>query len=156
LKARPFSLCGLLLGACGSLGLGPPPERWIDARFAAAPSEELWTVIRTSLRKADFPRVEVDHVEGTAETGWYVSAHPFARQGFRERAHVRLAPEEEGAVRVSVRIERERNTSVRNPLDLEEAEWKRVEDSVERAQFVLYQIASLLKPDPSRRPPGSG
>ena len=138
-------LAPLALGGCAALGIGGPPERWIDARLPAAPREELWTVVRASLHKAEFPRVEVNPVEGIATTGWFVSGHPFARQTFRERAHVRLETEEEGVVPISLRVERERNTTVRSPLDLEKAKWKRIEDSVERAQFVLYQIGALLK-----------
>ncbi|MCI0588471.1 MAG: hypothetical protein L0323_16700 [Planctomycetes bacterium] len=133
------------LAGCRVLGLAGPPPRWQDVAVRGVGVDDLWTVVTTTLNQHDFHRLEVDRAAGTGKTGWDVSLHPYSGGGWRERAHVRVEGMGERRWKLGVRIERERNETLKHPLEETEAEWEPDEDNIERARVVASRIVSALR-----------
>ncbi|HKB16064.1 MAG TPA: hypothetical protein VKF62_08355 [Planctomycetota bacterium] len=133
------------LAGCRALGLEGPPPRWQEVGVAGVGVDDLWTVVSTSLNQHDFRRLEIDRAAGTGKTGWDVSLHPYGGGGWRERAHVRVEPMGERRWKVGIRVERERNESLKHPLEEKEAEWEPEEDNIERARVVAHRIVTALR-----------
>ncbi|HET6204986.1 MAG TPA: hypothetical protein VFI25_19515 [Planctomycetota bacterium] len=143
----PFFLGALALGAlagCRALGLSGPEERWQEVTVNGVGVDDLWTVVTTSLNQSGFRRLEIDRAGGSGSSGWDVSLHPYSGGGWRERAHVRVEPAGERKWKVGVRVEREKNETVRKTLEETEAEWDSEPDNLERARIVARRIVAAL------------
>lgn len=137
----------LPLAACSSTEGGNKwgDGTWVEAQLAAASDRVLWQVTLLSLEKAGFaPGTEMDPVELEARTSWRMSLAPFKGDGFREQAIVRYERLGEGRYDVGVRVRRERNDAMDNPLDAARAEWVEEPDNIERARIVLQFLRSFL------------
>ena len=139
----------LALAGCKALGFGGEEERWESARVEGIGADDLWTLVGTSVARDGFRRLEVDREKGTGTSAWLVSLYPYSGGGWRERAHVRLEPAGERAWKIGVRIEREKNETVRRPLVEAEAEWEPDADDAERARIVARRIGAALGAAPS-------
>jgi hypothetical protein len=122
---------------------------WSEATLAAASDRVLWQVTLLSLEKAGFaPGTKMDPVELEARSAWRMSLAPFKGDGFREQAIVRYARLGQGRYDVGVRVRRERNDALDNPLDPARAKWVEEGDNVERARIVLQFVRSFLGEEP--------
>jgi hypothetical protein len=118
---------------------------WAESSLAAASDRVLWQVTLLSLEKAGFaPGTEMDPVELEARSSWRMSLAPFKGDGFREQAIVRYERLGGGRYEVGVRVRRERNDAMDNPLDAARAEWVEEPDNLERARIVLQFVRSFL------------
>lgn len=138
-----FALCLLPLLACASTKedvRGP-----VSTEVTAASDRILWMVTLMALEKTGFPPGSGhDPASMVATSGWFMSLAPFKGDGFREQAVVELERLEGKRYLVDVRVKRERNDSLTNPLDPTVADWKREGDNLERARLVLQHIQSVL------------
>ena len=134
---------GALTG-CRAIGLSGPEERWQDVRITGVGVDDLWTVVTTSLNQSGFRRVDIDRAAGSGTTGWDVSLYPYTGGGWRERAHVRVEPAGERAWKLGVRVEREKNETVKRTLDEKEAKWEPEADDEERARIVARRVVAAL------------
>lgn len=122
-----------------------PEEPWPN-RELAAPSENIaWTVCGMALTKSGFPLgTGADPSKLTMVSGWKTQLAPFRGDGFRERAHLKLAPTTAGRWRVEVRVERENNMDIKRPMDPSYAQWKPAPDNVDAAELVLERVRAFL------------
>lgn len=122
------------------------PEAPWAGRELAAPSENIaWTVCTMALAKSGFPvGTGADPSTLTIVSGWKTQLAPFRGDGFRERAHLKLAPTTAGQWRVEVRVEREDNMDIKRPMDPSYAEWKPAPDNAEAAELILERVRAFL------------
>jgi len=142
-----------LLGACSSTG--EPDPRWQAVELEAPSDRFLWNIGVRACDKLDFPvPASLDRSTMIIETGWKNSLAPFSRQGTREKAELRFAPQERGVWTLEARVKRQRNMSIVNPLDERYADWEWTEDNVALAQLLVQHVRSFLSPeiDPVDRP----
>jgi len=140
-----LALVGLAAPAgCRALGLGGPEPRWQEIRVSGVGLDDLWTVVATSLLQKDFHRLEIDRRAGIGTTGWDVSLYPYRGGGWRERAHVLVETAGERTWKVGVRVEKERNDTMKHPMDESQADWEPEEDDAERARVVALRIRAAL------------
>lgn len=151
--ALPLSLAaataGCKSGSTSESGHDWGDGEWTEASLTAASDRVLWQVTLLSLEKAGFaPGTEMDPVELVARSTWNLSLAPFKGDGFREQAIVRYVRLGEGRYDMAVRVRRERNDAMDNPLDAARAKWVEEPDNVERARIVLQFVRSFLGEEP--------
>jgi hypothetical protein len=101
-----------------------------------------------ALEKSGFPPgTDLNPGDMVAISGWMMSLAPFKGDGYREQATVWLERLEGHQYQVDVRVVRERNESLTNPLDPTVAKWKTDADNLQRARLVLQHIQSELGTD---------
>jgi len=139
-------LAPLALALSAALGcVIEPPAQWSTGTVTASSERVLWQVTVLALEKTDFPvGSRMDPATLTAISGWRISLAPFKGKGFREQCEVHFTPKSPREYDVQVRVRREKNQDIVQPLDLTYAEWEPDEDDVERAGVVLQYIKSLL------------
>lgn len=117
---------------------------WSDAEVETSSETVIYEVVHMSLQKAGYPvGIGADRAERRIETGWYLSEAPFKGDGYRQKAIVEYEPSGARSFRVSVRVRRETNESLR-PLDPRYAEWTEAEDNVGESQRILQYVRSFL------------
>ena len=122
-----------------------PPAQWATGTVTASSERVLWQVTVLALEKTEFPvGSRMDPATLTAVSGWRISLAPFKGKGFREQCEVQYTAKAPREYDVQVRVRREKNQDIVQPLDLTYAEWEADEDDVERAGVVLQYIKSLL------------
>jgi hypothetical protein len=137
-----------LAGGCQSGGEHPP--QWKSAELAPPSESVLWAVAGQELQRIGFPvGSDADPASLVIRTGWRTQLAPFRGKGHRERAEARIveleAEKGSGArYRVEIRVERENNMDVVDPIDPTRAKWEEAPDDVETAQVVLHRIRSRL------------
>jgi hypothetical protein len=142
LRATVLALA-LGLSACQTGGEHPP--QWKSAELAPPSESVLWAVAGQELQRMDFPvGSDADPSQMVMLTGWRTQLAPFRGKGYRQRAEVRFEKSAGGRYKVDVRVERETNMDVVDPLDLTRAKWEPAEDDVEVAHIVLQRIRARL------------
>jgi hypothetical protein len=122
-----------------------PPAQWSTGTVTASSERVLWQVTVLALEKTEFPvGSRMDPATLTAISGWRISLAPFKGKGFREQCEVHYTAKGPREYDVQVRVRREKNQDIVQPLDLTYAEWEPDEDDVERAGVVMQYIKSLL------------
>lgn len=144
------SLCLVLAALCAAGCRSAPESKWGDgtwteASLQAASDRVLWQVTVLSLQKAGFAAgTEMDATELEARSAWRMQLAPFKGDGFREQAIVRYERLGQGRYDVGVRVRRERNDAMDDPLDATRAKWVKEPDNVERAKIVMQFLRSYL------------
>lgn len=154
LRASLLALAATFV-ACQSGGEHPPV--WSTAQLAPPSESVLWAVAGQELQRMDFPvGSDADPSRMVMLTGWRVQLAPFRGKGYRQRAEVRFEKVESGGkpadgatsgagrYKVEVRVERENNMDVVDPIDLGHAKWEPAADDVEVAQVLLQRIRARL------------
>jgi len=132
--------CALLQG-CQS----EPTPNYATSTVTASSERVLWQVTILALEKCGFPiGARLDPSTLTATSGWLISLAPFRGKGFRAQCEVHYTPKGPRDYDVQVRVRREKNMDIVQPLDLTYAQWEPDEDDVERAGVVLQYVKSLL------------
>jgi hypothetical protein len=135
-----FSVVATLSG-CAS----EPPAQWATGTVTASSERVLWQVTILALEKTDFPvGARLDPATLTATSGWKYSLAPFRGKGFREQCEVHYTPTGPRDYDVQVRVRREKNMDIVQPLDVTYAQWEADADNPERAGVVLQYVKSLL------------
>jgi len=136
-------LCLSALAGCASTNDGRPGE--YEVEVSAASDRILWMVTILALEKTGFPPgSDLDPSSMTAVSGWKMSLAPFKGDGFREQAIVHMERLEAKRYGIDVRVRRERNDSLTNPLDPSVAKWVGEKDNQDCARLVLQHILSQL------------
>ena len=154
LQASVLALVSLVC-ACQT-GSEHPPE-WKTAELAPPSESVLWAVAGQELQRMDFPvGSDADPAQMVMLTGWRIQLAPFRGKGYRQRAEVRFEKIQAGGksqvaknttpghYRVEIRVERETNMDVVDPLDATRAKWEPAADDVEVAQIVLQRIRARI------------
>lgn len=137
----PLSLAGLLTTGCAS----EPPADWVMSSVTASSERVLWQVTVLALEKTEFPiGARMDPGTLTATSGWKYSLAPFRAKGYREQCEIQYAHKGPREFDVRVRVKREKNMDIVQPLDITYAQWEPDADNAERAGVVLQYIKSLL------------
>lgn len=132
--------CALLQG-CQS----EPTPNYATSTVTASSERVLWQVTILALEKSGFPiGARLDPSTLTATSGWLISLAPFRGKGFRAQCEVHYTPKGPRDYDVQVRVRREKNMDIVQPLDLTYAQWEPDEDDIERAGVVLQYVKSLL------------
>ena len=136
-----LSIACTLLPGCAT----EQPANWANGTVTASSDRVLWQVTILALEKASFPiGARMDPSTLTATSGWFISLAPFRSKGFRAQCEVHYTPKGPREYDVHVRVRRDKNMDIVQPLDLTYAKWEADEDDVERAGVVLQYIKSLL------------
>ena len=144
---RGYRACaGALLVVWALLQTGCASEDWRFKSFDEIGYDLLWQSIIDVLQyKGGYAIAEEKPVEGTIETRWKDSLVPFSRGGYRQRAFVKVDREEGGrSFLVGIRVEKELNVSMNDPLDPEGKDWSRASDDSLEAQILLQHLDTLL------------
>jgi hypothetical protein len=136
-------LCVLgLAGACRS---DDSEGTWSKAEVPAATDRILKQVTLLAFDKVGFPpSAQLAESDLITTSGWKASLAPFKGDGYREQAVVRYTRLSTGHYAVEVRVKRERNDNLRNPLDPGQAVWKPEADDQETAAVLLQHIRSMM------------
>jgi hypothetical protein len=147
MKTTPLWAAGVLLAALALLaplsGCAGTREKgdWASAHVTAGSDRLMWQVTIFALEKEGFPvTTQVDPGALVATTGWRTDLSPFRGQGHRERAEVRSVQTAPGNYEVRVRVERQVNMDIVQPLDLRFAKWEPAADNTEAAAVLLQRI----------------
>lgn len=133
----------LALGACSAFQRKVEPV-WRDVEVKTSSESVIFEVATMSLQKAGYPvGIGADAAAREVVSGWYVSEAPFKGDGYRQKATVRYEPSGPRAFKVSVRVQRETNESLR-PLDPRYAEWTEAPDNVGESDRILQYVRSFL------------
>jgi hypothetical protein len=145
--SRTIVLVAILALACVSSPgcASEQPANYATASVTASSERVLWQVTILALEKTHFPiGARMDPATLTATSGWMTSLAPFRGKGYREQCEVHYTPKGPREYDVQVRVRREKNMDIVQPLDLTYAQWEADDDNVERAGVVLQYIKSLL------------
>ena len=116
---------------------------WSTAQISAGSDRLMWQVTIFALEKEGFPvTTQVDPGALHATTGWRTDLSPFRGQGHRERAEVHSTQIAPGTYEVRVRVEREVNMDIIQPLDLRFAKWESAPDNTDASGVLLQRIQS--------------
>lgn len=145
-------LCVAAFGAasigCKSTDPADKKRGPVATEVNAASDRILWMVTLLALEKSGFPQgSELDPASMVATSGWHMSLAPFKGDGYREQAVVEIDRLGDKRYVVDVRVRRERNDSLTNPLDPTVAKWVGEADNLDRARLVLQHIQSVLGDD---------
>lgn len=122
-------------------------EQWIPQDVPMSSAMRLWEVSRMAMQKNGFPIVHsgFDPKTKVARSGWDKDLHPFKGHGIRERVYFRYKQSERaGMLILGVRIERETNDNLANPLDAASAKWVKAPDNQQRSKIVMQYVSSLM------------
>jgi hypothetical protein len=141
-----LALFALSIACVGFAGCATEPTANYATGSVTASSERvLWQVTILALEKSHFPiGARMDPATLTATSGWFISLAPFRGKGYREQCEVHYTSKAPREYDVQVRVRREKNMDIVQPLDLTYAEWEADEDDAERAGTVLQYVKSLL------------
>jgi hypothetical protein len=147
-----LSLPGLVLGlglafapACAS---SEPAPEWVSGEVTAQDDRLLLDVTALALQKSGFPigtGVSPDAL--TIVSGWQNSLQPFRGKGWRAQCVVQYQKEAPRKYKIDVRVKKEKNDDILQPLNLSYAKWIPDPDDGDRARTVLQHIRSLLDTD---------
>ena len=134
------------LPGCEALSFDDEPDpSWIERELEAPSENVLWQVSLQTLSHFDFPLgggLAPDRL--VASSGWRNTLQPFKDKGFRNRATIEIDPLSATRFNVRVRVERQRNRALANPLDLRYAEWDPQPDDEKEAAILMQHIRSYL------------
>ena len=155
MSARRLHLLALLLapvlaagGTVASCSSGPPKEpepAWQNWAPSIDNEKILWEVTVLALEKLRYPLgTGLDPASMRAESGWDMHLQPFKGKGYRRQAVVQYVRDDEGRYVCQVRVRRQLNQSLINPLDPAYAEWEWTADDLDAAAVLLQHIRSRL------------
>jgi hypothetical protein len=143
--ARLLVLAAALLLSLSAGCATEAPANWVEGQVTASSDRVLWQVTVLALDKTGFPiGARMDPATLTAISGWKFSLAPFRSKGYREQCEVHYTPKGSRQYDVHVRVRREKNMDIVQPLDVTYAQWEADDDNAERAGTVLQYIKSLL------------
>jgi len=140
-----------LTSACSASKLfqpGEPDGAWIDTQVSA-PSERVVREVLASVLSDQFEHVGTgfDPVERRIETGWRTSLSPFKSRGYRVQGVAHWERLESGKYQIELRVRRQTNESLANPLDPAQAEWRWSDDDELLAREALHHVVAHFPPD---------
>ena len=131
------------LASCNSAPKHPPV--WQNAEVAVPSENVLWAVSGQEMQYLGFPvGSDADPAALVMRSGWHMHLAPFRGQGYREKAEVRFTRVAPERFKLEVRVAREDNMDLKNPIDPRSAEWKEAPDSVDVARVLMQRIRARL------------
>jgi hypothetical protein len=95
----------------------------------------------------DFAMASVNRGRWTFQSRWRESLQPMRFLGERQRVEGRVSPEEGGeGYRVELRVVKQRNEEMEEPLESKQAKWGHEEADPSAALILLQKIESILRP----------
>jgi hypothetical protein len=112
--------------------------------------ELLWEATKTTLNGMGYAVKgdSTDHADRYMESHWVEIPGTFRNQGTRTRAIVKFDETGEGDEKnlgIQVRVQKQRNENMENPLQLEIAEWAKQEPDSIRAEGIIYRVKGYFR-----------
>ena len=142
-----FALALLALGlpalsSCSTTPKEPDPI-WIESEMDAVSRQLLWELATVALSASNYQVGSgADPSRLELKSGWQTHLSPFSRGGYRRRAEVRFDALGDRRYNIGVRIARQVNKAIADPLDPRLAEWEWTEDDSEAARILMQRIKS--------------
>ncbi len=140
-----LALLALALPTFSSCSLTPkePDPVWIESEMDAISRQLLWELATIALSAADYQiGAGADPSRLELKSGWQTHLAPFSRRGYRRRAEVRFEALGERRYGIGVRVSRQVNMAVADPLDARLAEWEWAPDDSDAARILMQRIKS--------------
>jgi hypothetical protein len=139
----------LALAACNAT-LDPFKREAIDSGPLTDEFELLWAATRTTLTRMGYAvnGETTDHAARYMESHWVEVPGTFRNQGTRTRAIVKFEETGEEDARmlgIQVRVQKQRNENMENPLALEVAEWANVAPDDIRAEGIIHRVKGFFR-----------
>mgnify|MGYP001174175515 CR=1 FL=1 len=159
---RSLFLVALLVACLTAVGCKSTPKRqvsWAEGHVDVNTPEMLWQVVQLGFESQRLPVLaQFDPNTRMAESGWDIQLAPFRGNGWREKAQVRYERAKSGkGFEVEVRVVRDANMALANPLDLSYAIWEPRDDNTVRSRLLLRYLQNVTgtKPELPERPSGN-
>jgi hypothetical protein len=142
LSLATLALATLALSACSTTPKEPDPV-WVESEMDAVSRQLLWELSTVALSAANYQvGAGADPSRLELKSGWQTHLAPFSGKGFRRRAEVRFEALGDRRYGIGVRVARQANMAVADPLDPRMAEWEWRADDTDAARILLQRIKS--------------
>jgi hypothetical protein len=156
LAGGPLLLVAASCAVMRGLGIGGDDPRWVEQTVADATRADVARLVQTVLER-EYTIQRSDLSTGEIETTWlYGGYEARSRKQLRERVVVEMEHEDDGSIRLRLRVQQEINEELGRMLAQGDGDWKAYVDDETQARILAQHIRVLLREDPEpERPAGS-